>query len=202
MCSRFRPHPADFFNSLIEPFTAVEQAQSPKTKQELAAAVVVIERVRDAYTTARSSSTSSHAAARLTEAKWRLKSEDWQAKASLATTAPLHHWSIYAAASGYRNHEKYLLAAYSALALASNVTAASAQYDSETSWVLLGLDWENGGGVAVRDMPGLGQAHLFPTERACQAAMRRSDSEIRWTVPRGRGRRLLPLHQFAQLARG
>ena len=50
-------------------------------------------------------SPSSHPA-RLTEAKWRSKSEDWQAKASLATTAPLDRWAIYTAAPGYRNDEK------------------------------------------------------------------------------------------------
>ena len=74
--------------------------------------------------------------------------------------------------------KKYLLAAVAALALASNVTTASAQLDSETNWLLLGLDWENGAGVVVRDMPAdlpnvVGRGPLFATQRACQAALRR-----------------------------
>jgi hypothetical protein len=74
--------------------------------------------------------------------------------------------------------KKYLLAAVAALALASNVTAANAQLDSETNWLLLGLDWESGAGVVVRDIPTdipnvVGRGPLFATQRACQAALRR-----------------------------
>ena len=42
------------------------------------------------------------------------------------------------------------MAAITALALASNVRTNA---QSETNWLLLGLDWENGAGVVVRDMP-------------------------------------------------
>ena len=67
------------------------------------------------------------------------------------------------------------MAAITALALASNVRTNA---QSETNWLLLGLDWENGAGVVVRDMPAdipnvVGRGPLFATQRACQAAQRR-----------------------------
>jgi hypothetical protein len=36
-------------DALMEPFTSAEEAKHPKTKQELAAAVVALEQVQDAY---------------------------------------------------------------------------------------------------------------------------------------------------------
>jgi hypothetical protein len=69
-----------------------------------------------------------------------------------------------------------LLAAVAVLALGGS---ASAQHGDD-DWVLLGLDWENGDGMSVRDMGpeadmpnvGLGHAPLFATQRACRAALR------------------------------
>jgi hypothetical protein len=66
------------------------------------------------------------------------------------------------------------------LALAAIAPAgAMIGYDPETSWVLLGLNWENGGGVSVLNVgeeagiPNAGQAPLFRTKDACQAEVRR-----------------------------
>ena len=74
--------------------------------------------------------------------------------------------------------KRYPLALVATVMLISGLAIAQEGYDSETSWVLLGLDWENGGGVAVRnmseeaDVSNVGPAPLFRTQRACQAAMR------------------------------
>ena len=101
--------------------------------------------------------------------------------------------------------KKYLdAAAPNRVGAATNVTAANAQLDSETNWLLLGLDWENGAGVVVRDMPAdipnvVGRGPLFATQRACQAALRRVVQKYAGLSHAEGGRWPLPLQPITQL---